>query len=210
MPTSVDDPGRPNSPGRLTAKNIRWAEKVPARWWRNSHTQSGDAFAFTKIAARFSGPGLSHGTLYLGANRIACFWESGLGRDLNSRMPDELTIAESDLKDRFEFSTTLKASGLKFFNATDAAARRSVGAKTSACFSADHALARSWAAALIIAGADGILYESTRQSPGLCLALFGTAAAKGCLLSRKKVGSAYDDAELLAQLFAEGVSIISA
>ncbi len=208
MPPSADDPGRPNGPGRITGKNIRWAEKVPTRWWRNSHQNCPDPFAFTKTVARFSGPDLPHRVLYLGANRIACFWESGLGRDLNSRVPDDLTVAESDLKDRYEFTANLKTGGLRIFDATSAAARRSVGAKTSACFSADHAIARSWAAALMTAGADGILYESTRQNPGLCVALFDNAATKGRLLSPKKVGSAYDDAELLAQLFAEGVSIV--
>ncbi len=208
MPPSADDPGRPNGPGRISGKSIRWAETVPTRWWRNSHKNSPDPFAFTRTLGRFSGPNLPHGVLYLGANRIACFWESGLGRDLNSRMPEDLTIAESDLKNRSEFTATLNTGGLQIFDTTSAAARRSVGARTSACFSADHATARAWAMALMNAGADGILYESTRQNPGLCLALFETTATKGRLLSRQKVGSAYDDAELLAQLFAEGVAII--
>ncbi len=181
---------------------------MPEKWWRSSHKAASDPLVFTSAKGRFSAPSLPHAVLYLGANPIACFWESGLGLDLNSRMPDDLKIAESDLKDRYEYTIKLKADGLLIFNATDAAARRSVGAKTSACFSADHAVARTWAAALAHVGADGILYESTRQSPSLCLALFETAAAKGRLSGSRKVGSAYDNAPLLAQLFAEGVATI--
>ncbi|MDD5201431.1 MAG: RES family NAD+ phosphorylase [Terrimicrobiaceae bacterium] len=205
---SADDPGKPNPPGRINAQKIRWEEDVPGKWWRNSHKAASAPFAFTSAESRFSAPSLPHAVLYLGVNPIACFWESGLGRDLNSRMPDDLKVAESDLKDHFEYTIKLKTTGLRFFNATDAAARRSIGAKTSACFSADHALARAWAEALMNSGCDGILYESARQSPGLCLALFDTPAIKGKLSGSRKVGSAYDDAPLLAQLLAEGVVIV--
>jgi hypothetical protein len=52
------------------------------------------------------------------------------------------------------------------------------------------------------------LFESTRRSPGLCLALFQTKASKVSLSKAHKICSAYDDVKLLASLFAEGVSII--
>jgi hypothetical protein len=82
------------------------------------------------------------------------------------------------------------------------------GAKTAACFSADHAVSRLWANALMNAGADGILYESTRHSPGQCLALFQTKAASASLSAVRRIGSSYENSKLLAGLFAEGVAII--
>lgn len=205
---SVDDPGKPNRPGTITPDKIRWEENVPESWWRNSHKAAPIPFAFTRSKGRFSASDLPFPVLYLGADTISCFWESGLGRDLNSRMPDDLKIAESDLKDRFEYSAKLETTGLRIFNANDPAARRSIGAKTSACFTADYAIARQWAKALMEAGADGILYESTRQNPGRCLALFETKSVKHKITAIKKVRSAYDDAPLLASLITEGVSTI--
>ena len=46
----------------------------------------------TKTSGRFSGPDLAYGILYFGANPAACFRESGLGRDLNARIPDDIAI----------------------------------------------------------------------------------------------------------------------
>lgn len=205
---SVDDAGRPNAPGRFDAQNIRWQETIPSQWWRNSHRAAAAPLAFSKAIGRFSGPDLPYAVLYLGANPTACFWESGLGRDLNARMPSDRAIAESALKDRWEYRVRIKVESLHIFNASDGAARRSIGARTAACFSAEHSAARSWADALMAARADGILYESTRHSPGLCLALFATKPAIASLSAPQKVGSSYDNAPLLAELFAEGVSII--
>jgi len=204
----VEDPGRPNLPGRFDSRKIRWEQTVPMDWWRNNHKALRLPQAFTKTSGRFSGPDLPYGVLYLGANPVACFWESGLGRDLNARMPDDMAISESDLKSRWEYRLRIKAKGLRIFNGADATARRSIGAKTAACFSADHAVSRLWANALMNAGADGILYESTRHSPGQCLALFQTKAASACLSAVQRIGSSYDNSNLLAELFAEGVSII--
>jgi hypothetical protein len=203
----VDDPGRPNVPGRLDAESIRWEKAVPPEWWRNSH-RAAPPLAFSKALGRFSGPDLPYPVLYLGANPTACFWESGLGRDLNARMPGDRAIGESALKDRWEYRVRVRVKGLHLFNASDPAARRSVGARTAACFLAEHAVARVWANALMAAGADGILYESARQSPGQCLALFETKPAIASLSAPRKVGSSYDNASLLAELFVEGVSII--
>jgi len=205
---SVDDPGRPNEPAVLDPAKIRWATEVSAQWWRNSHKMAPSPCVFTDATGRFSAPGLPNKVLYLGANPVACFWESGLGRDLNSRMPDDLNIAQSDLESRLEYGVQLNPTGLKIFNATDSAARRSIGARTSGCFSADHKVARNWSKALMDAGADGLLYESTRQSPGLCLALFETPATQNALGPIRKIGSAYEDAPLLASLLAENVAII--
>lgn len=205
---SAEDPGRPNRPGILDPAKIRWATDVPPEWWRNSHRLAPDPAAFTDTAGRFSAPDMPRKVLYLGLDPVACFWESGLGRDLNSRMLDDLNIAQSDLEDRYEYVVRIKPAALKIFNAADAVARRSIGAKTSACFSADHAVARNWARALMNAGADGLLYDSTRQSPGLCLALFDTPAAQKALGSFRKVGSAYQNPKLLANLIAENVAIV--
>lgn len=205
---SADDPGRPIPPGRIDARKIRWEKNVPEKWWRNSHKASAKPLAYKSAMGRFSAPALPYPVLYLGANPIACFWEGGLGRDLNSRMPEDMNIAQSDLKDRYEYTVKLKTTGLRIFNAADSAARRSIGARTSACFSADHAVGRAWSEALMNGGADGILYESTRQRSSLCLALFETANVKGRIVSSRKIGSSYDDAPLLAQLFAEGVAIV--
>ena len=58
------------------------------------------------------------------------------------------------------------------------------------------------------AGADGILYESTRHSPGQCLALFQTKAASASLSIVQRIGTSFDSSNLLAELFAEGVSIV--
>jgi len=204
----VEDPGRPNPPGRFDSRKIRWEQTVPADWWRNNHKALRLPLAFTKANGRFSGPALPYGVLYLEANPVACFWESGLGRDLNARMPDDMAISESDLKSRWEYRLRINPKGLRVFNAGDAAARRSIGAKTAACFSADHAVSRLWAEALMNAGADGILYESARHSPGLCLALFQKKAATASLSAARRTGSSYGNSRLLAGLFAEGVSII--
>lgn len=208
MLMSDDDPGCPNEPKVLDPARIRWASEVPAPWFRNSHKTTPEPCFFTNAIGRFSAPDLPHPVLYLAANPVACFWESGLGRDLNSRMPDDLNITQSDLEDRMEYKVLLKPAGLKIFNATDPAARRSIGARTSGCFSAGHKVARAWAKALLEAGADGVLYESTRQSPGLCLALFGTPVARKALGSTRKMGSSFENAPLLASLLAENVTII--
>ena len=208
MLMSVEDLGRPNPPSQFDIRKIRWEQAIPVDWWRNHPKAYPLPLAFTQTTARFSGLDLPFGVLYLGANPVTCFWESGLGRDLNARMPDDLAISESDLKSRFQYRVKIETKGLRIFNASDSAARRSIGAKTAACFSADHAVSRMWAKALHGAGADGILYESTRHSPGLCLALFQTNASKVRLSKAHKICSAYDDVNLLASLFAEGVSII--
>jgi len=205
---SVEDPGKPNTPGDLDAKRIRWEKTVPQSWFRNAHATAKTPLAFSDALSRFSGPDLPYRVLYLGANPIACFWECGLGRDLNARMPGNRAISEQDLKNRLEYRVMIKPKALRIFNASDAAARRSVGARTVGCFSADHAVARPWAVGLMAARADGIMYESTRHSPGVCLALFETKAALACLSTFRKLGSSYDNATLLAELFAEGVSII--
>ncbi len=52
-------------------------------------------------------------------------------------------------------------------------------------------------------GADGILYDSTRQSPGVCLALFDTPAALRALGAFRKVGSSYENPAVMAHLTAE-------
>lgn len=205
---SVEDHGRPNPPGQFDIRKIRWEQAIPVDWWRNHPKVHSLPLAFTQTTGRFSGADLPFGVLYLGSNPVTCFWESGLGRDLNARMPDDLAISESDLKSRFQYRVKIETKGLRIFNASDSAARRSIGAKTAACFSADHAVSRMWAKALHGAGADGILYESTRHSPGLCLALFQTNASKVSLSKAHKICSAYDDVNLLASLFAESVSII--
>jgi len=204
----VEDPGRPNLPGRFDRRNIRWEQVVPVDWWGNHHQAMRLPQAFTHSDGRFSGVDLPFSVLYLGDNPAACFWESGLGRDLNARMPEDLAISESDLKSRWEYRVRIRSKGLRIFHAGDAAARRSIGAKTAACFSADHAVSRLWAKALMNAGADGILYESTRHSPGQCLALFRTKATIAIRPLVRRIGSSYDNSKLLAELFAEGVSII--
>jgi len=206
MPT--EDPGRPNAPDFFDNSKIRWELMIPVDWWRNHQKPLRLPTAFTNAAGRFSGPDLPCDVLYLGANPITCFWESGLGRDLNARMPDDLAISECDLTSRWEYRLRINPKGLRIFNASDAVARRAIGAKTAACFSADHEISRLWAKALMNAGADGILYESTRHSPGQCLALFRTKPAAASLSAVRKVRSSYDDFNLLAELFAEGVSII--
>lgn len=208
MPMPVEDHGRPNPPGQFDIRKIRWEQAIPVDWWRNQPKGHPLPLVFTQTTGRFSGTDLPFGVLYLGANPVTCFWESGLGRDLNARMPDDMTISESDLKSRFQYRVKIEPKGLRIFNASDAGARRSIGAKTAACFSADHAMSRKWAKSLHDAGADGILYESIRHSPGLCLALFQTGASKVSLSKTRKICSSYDDVNLLASLFAEGVSII--
>lgn len=205
---SVEDPGRPHDRGVLNATRIRWAADIPAEWWRNSHRLARHPAAFTETAGRFSAPGLPRKVLYLGGDPVACFWESGLGRDLNSRLPDDLNITQTALEDRWEYVARINPRGLKIFHAADAAARRSVGARTSACFSADHAVARRWAEALMKSGADGILYDSTRQSPGVCLAVFDTPAALRSLGAFRKVGSSYENPAVMAHLTAENVAIV--
>ena len=119
-----------------------------------------------------------------------------------------MAISESDLKSRWEYRLRMKLKGLQIFNAGDAVTRRPIGAKTAACLSADHTVSRLWANALMNAGADGIPYGSTRHSPGQCLALFQAKAASANLSTARRIGTSYDSSNLLAELFAKGVSII--
>src|SRR5690606_23352852 len=97
------------------------------------------------------------------------------------------------------------------FDSRDSSARRAIGAQTIACFMAEHTMSRAWAQALMnpALGLDGILYESSRQTSTLCLALFDTPAA-GALLPRppRPLRPAWDDPALLAALVAEGVSVL--
>jgi len=144
MLMSVEDHGRPNPPGQFDIRKIRWEQTIPVDWWRNHPKACPLPLAFTQTTGRFSGPDLPFGVLYMGANPVTCFWESGLGRDLNARMPHDLAISESDLKSRFQYRVKIEPKGLRIFNASDSAARRSIGAKTAACFSADHAVSRMW------------------------------------------------------------------
>jgi hypothetical protein len=203
------DPGRPNAPaGELEPATIIWERTpIPPSWWRNAHALAPTPMAFTTASGRFSGPGLVP-VLYLADNPLTAFWESGLGRDLNARTPENRALREGDLLGRIEYRVRVRPKNLRILNATDPASRRSIGARTIACFSAGHDLARKWAMRLHEAGADGILYESARNNPGRCLALFETPRSTGCLVSSRRVGSAYDNAALLGALFAEGVSII--
>src|SRR5215471_16737584 len=181
------DAGKPNLPDHVNPAGIRWEQSLPATWWRNSHKRASGPLSFTNTVSRFSEPTSTLKVLYLGSDSVTCFWESGLGRDLNSRMPGDRVITERDLLDRLEWVVNIDTKELKIFNSADSTALRSIGAKTVACFTADYATARRWAAALVAAGAQGILHPSTRQHSGTCLALFESDATVACLSAPRKV-----------------------
>jgi len=126
-------------------------------------------------------------------------------------MPDDRVITEGDLLDRLEWLVNIDFKELKIFNSADSTALRSVGARTAACFTADYAIARRWAVALVAAGAQGILYPSVRQHSGMCLALFESRATIACLSAPQKVRVSYNNPDLLAHLLLrERVIIIAA
>jgi hypothetical protein len=202
----VDDPGRPNSPGSIDAGCIIWERLVPRRWWRNSHAKASKPLAFSNASGRFSDPKLAFGTLYLGSNPITCFWECGLGR--NARFPSDRTITEDDLVSRIEYLLTLNPDPLRVFNVSNSAARRSIGALTSACFGADHSVSQQWAQALVGAGTDGILYPSARATDGICLALFENPGTLNALGFVAKIGCSFENPSLLASLFKEQVCLL--
>jgi hypothetical protein len=208
---SADDPGKPQRPGDLRHAKILWERSVASSWWRNSHRFASDPMVFSKALARFSGPTLPFYTLYLGSTDIVCFWECGLGRDLVDRYLSDRTISSKDLEDRIEYEVLLESTALatlKIFNASDDAARRSAGAKSSASFLADHDIAREWARALHVEGAGGIMYPSARSSTGVCLALFSPTATSRIISDYKKSGSSYTNPRLLAQLITESVTVL--
>lgn len=188
------------------------ALKVQHEWWRNSHVKASRPLAFTASLGRFSGPELPHKVLCLGGDAITSFWESGLGRDLNARFQVARAITKEDLKDRLEYRVSVDTSDLRLFDARDAAARRMVGAQTSASFIADHATSRAWAAALMDPRAriDGIIYESTRQGPTPNLALFDTERSMAALPSGqiRAVRSSWENIELLGSLDREAVTVV--
>jgi hypothetical protein len=210
----VVDAGKPNSPGAVDPDHIVWTKSVPKKWWRNAHEKASTPLAFSNATGRFSDPTLPFDTLYLGSDAITCFWESGTGRNLTRRFLSDRTISEDDLRSRIEYTVTLDPDSLQIFHADDSRARRSIGALSSACFLADHAVSQLWAAALFGAGAHGILYPSARATDGVCLALFETfssSARRGTLRalgSFKKVRRSFDNAQLLASLFKERVCLL--
>jgi hypothetical protein len=208
---SVDDLGKPLPPGDLRRANIHWEESLALSWWRNSHRLASDPMVFSKVLARFSGPTLPFYTLYLGSTEIVCFWESGLGRDLADRYLSDRTISGKDLEDRIEYQILLESTALatlKIFNAFDDASRRSVGAKSSASFLADHNVAREWARALYAEGCGGIIYPSARSSAGVCLALFSPAATSTNISDYKKIRSSYANPRLVAQLITVNITVL--
>jgi len=205
--STADDAGAPNPPGVLNPTGIIWAKAIEKKWWRNAHEKASGPLAFSNADGRFSHPRLPFKTLYLGSDEITCFWESGLGRNLINRFVSDRTIPADDLILRNEYIVTVDPSGLRLFNASDSAARRSIGAHSIACFLSSHAAARDWAQALFTIGAHGILYPSAR-SDGTCLALFESPETRRALVSRRRIRNSYENAELLARLFLEGVRTV--
>lgn len=201
------DAGTANLPSVLDPGGIIWAKQVEKKWWRNAHEKAPAPLAFSNSAGRFGHPTLPFKTLYLGTDAITCFWESGLGRDLALRFPSDRTITENDLAARIEYTASLDPTGLRLFDASDSAARRSIGAHSSACFGADHLTSRQWAQALSGVGAHGILYPSTR-SDGSCLVMFESAATQRAIRLLRRVRRSYDNASLLASLFRERVILL--
>jgi hypothetical protein len=203
----VDEAGVPNTPDVLDSNRIVWEQSMSQKWWHNAHEKASQPLAFSNAAGRFSDPALPFKTLYFGSDSITCFWESGLGRNLNKRFLSDRTITVDDLRARIEYTVSLTPSGLRLPNADDSAARRSIGAHSIACFQANHVVSRQWAEALFSAGAHGILYSSAR-SDGVCLALFESTAAREALGPPVHVRCCYDNAPLLATLFRERVKLM--
>ncbi|HEX9781930.1 MAG TPA: RES family NAD+ phosphorylase [Opitutaceae bacterium] len=211
MPTPAD-PGAGNLPPTSLPERVPVAKIVPAEWWHNAHAKAPDPLEFSGAHGRFSGPELPRKVVYLAADSVGCFWECGLGRDLIKRFFSDRSLRRIQLEEQLEYTVRLDAGSLRLFDARDLAARRLVGAHTVTCFCGEHAIARAWARVLMEPALklDGILYESTRQSPTLCLALFDTSAGAGAMMQKPElVRTAWDDPLLLTSLIAEGVSILN-
>jgi hypothetical protein len=211
MPKRIDpDPGAGHPP----PPNIESADLITTRapaltWWRSAHRKAASPLEFSNARGRFSGPGLPKRVLYLGEDPVACFWECGLGRDLLKRSLGAREVTRAGLMDRMEYRVGLRTTTLRLFDTTNPAAWRKIGASTMACFTGDHAVSRTWAAALMGGWArlDGLIYRSARHSTSLCLVLFETAAALGALKSSAKaVRSSWQNHGLLASFLAEGVT----
>jgi RES domain-containing protein len=205
--SSVDDAGAPTSPGILNPSGISLAKSIEKKWWRNAQQDAPTPLDFSNTEGRFSHPTLPFKTLYLGSDGITCFWESGLGRNLIDRFPGDRIVAVDDLNSRIEYVVLVTTDKLRLFNANDSAARRSIGAKSIACFLSNHAIARQWAQALFSSGIHGILYPSTR-SDGTCLALFESPETRRALRSPRRIRNSYQNPERLARLFLEGVRTV--
>lgn len=208
----AEDRGRPNQAPAVLAKApapTASSHEVSnrTRWWHNTHHLNPAPLGFSDRPARFSAPGLPRSVLYLATDAIACFWECGLGLDLRDRFENDRTLTRAALESRHEYSLSLDCSRLRLFDSRRPESRRAIGAKTVACFTADYAIARGWAALLMTSAAriDGILYESVRQGPAVCLALFDTPDGRDALPKPrpKALRSSWENPELLASLLLE-------
>ena len=211
MPKRTDpDPGAGHPPpADIESANLITTRAPTLTWWRNAHRTSPSPLEFSNAKGRFSGPSLPKRVLYLAEDPTACFWECGLGRDLLKRSLGAREVTRAELMDRMEYRVGLRTAALRLFDTTNPAACRKIGASTVACFTGDHAISRSWAAALMgdWARLDGLIYRSARHSSSLCLALFETDASLGApKVPTKAVRSSWQNHGLLASLLAEGVT----
>ena len=212
--STAADPGAANLPPPKLPKKPLATLRAPVgqTWWHNTHRMAKDPLAFSEDAGRFSAPGLPRKVLYLSTDPVTAFWECGLGRDLRDRYLDDRTIQSAELDLRDEYCLTLNVfTHLRLFDSRDAAARRSIGAKTSACFQGDYAVTQHWAELLMQPWAqlDGLIYESTRQGPGFCLALFDSPASLAIIPDPRPAAlrTALNDPDLIVALLKETVQI---
>jgi hypothetical protein len=209
--TTFADPGAGNPPPARPAQIAAPCYQLPLgnRWWHNTHRLAREPLSFSDGAGRFSAPHLPRKVLYLGDNSITCFWECGLGRNLRDRFLDDRTLRPSELEARAEYCVTLDLSSLRLFDSRDPVARRSIGARTVACFGSDYVITQQWAGLLMQPWAriDGIRYDSTR-SAGLCIALFDTSASVPLIPEPRPapLRDSFNNPELMAALLAEGVA----
>ena len=213
MSTSAD-PGAANlPPTKLPRKPVATLQvPVGQTWWYNSHRMARHPLAFSEVPGRLSAPGLPRKVLYLATDPITAFWECGLGRDLRDRYLDDRTIRSGKLDLRNEYCLTLDIfTHLRLFDSRNAAARRNIGAKTSACFQGEYAVTQRWAELLMQPWAqlDGLIYESTRQEPGFCLALFDSPASRALIPDPRPapLRTALNDPDLIVALLKEAAQI---
>lgn len=163
-------------PADLAARSIPLRDDLAARdWFRIGLAVHDPLYYSTSDGWRFSSPAMP-GTLYLGDAAETCFWEV-FWDDLVSRAPAERRLDERKVRDRTLWEMPLPRQ-VRVVDTTSAAVLRTIGAH-GGTFGGPYEMCQRWAAALRAhpSAPDGILYESARDKPHLCLALFAERTA---------------------------------
>jgi len=160
--------------------------------------------------ARFSHPTFPFKVLYLGPDKMTCFWER-FGQELLDQNPADRALSEKEVAERVWKQVTISADpALRLLDLRDARVQRQLGAD-AATFLAAYEVTQAWALALMThpANIQGIIYNSRLNAPNHCVALFDRVAvapgAKSPLKARVLALKPIDDASFLRELIREGI-----